>query len=339
MKHYIADDLYLPSLTAKRLLLLDTNKKLTALGAGTNGQVLIADSSEPLGVRWDDASGGGGLEDWSEADGHLLPDADDTQDIGSSAFRVRTLFGRALDLTGDIETTGRISLGTGATIEDDENAGGGIKVGYVRANIGLIRIGPQEADGVLSFASGAFEFSHKLFLPHGIEADGILVRDFTSTVVSDTTTATTILEHSIPGGILTNKVVRVRLSGSYINNSGGAATLEFRIAYGGTNILRSTLVNASTGSNTRAWLLEFWLVGSGSSAQELNGWFAMSAASGSVVEGYGGASAAPTMASNPFGGTGTINSASAQNIRVQVVHGTAHADISINKRIAFIEVM
>lgn len=75
----------------------------------------------------------------------------------------------------------------------------------------------------------------------------------------------------IPNGLfLAGRILRVRIGGNYLFNS-GTPTLTLTVSYGGTTIFADTSVAAVADADRGAWHLEFCLVAQGNSDQALSG--------------------------------------------------------------------
>jgi hypothetical protein len=77
----------------------------------------------------------------------------------------------------------------------------------------------------------------------------------------------------IPNGLfLSGRILRVRIGGNFLFNS-GAPTLRIQILYGGTTMFDSTSVASVADADRAAWLLDFNLTAQGNSDQALSGSF------------------------------------------------------------------
>lgn len=83
--------------TTKGDLIVRNNTSNVRFGVGTDGYLLIADSTQPEGIRWGSASFVGANTSLSNLSAtainlSLIPGADDSLDLGSSSFRWRDLY-------------------------------------------------------------------------------------------------------------------------------------------------------------------------------------------------------------------------------------------------------
>lgn len=66
--------------------------------------------------------------------------------------------------------------------------------------------------------------------------------------------------YTIPGGTLTtNRIIRVRLCGTYLNNSAAARIPTLRITLGGTTIYADGWISSNASASQTVWDLEFTL--------------------------------------------------------------------------------
>jgi len=109
---------------------------------------------------------------------------------------------------------------------------------------------------------------------------GSAVTNIYSTTTAETTNNTAaaidILNKSasgvvIPSGLfLAGRILRVRIGGNYLFNS-GTPTLTLTVSYGGTTMFADTSVAAVADADRGAWMLDFLLVAQGNSDQALSG--------------------------------------------------------------------
>lgn len=98
----------------------------------------------------------------------------------------------------------------------------------------------------------------------------------TAEVTNTTAAAINILDKTnggvvIPSGLfLAGRILRVRIGGNYLFNS-GTPTLTLTVIYGGTTMFADTSVAAVADADRGAWFLDLFLVAQGNSDQALTG--------------------------------------------------------------------
>ncbi|MDZ4340442.1 MAG: hypothetical protein U1B94_09570 [candidate division NC10 bacterium] len=107
----------------------------------------------------------------------------------------------------------------------------------------------------------------------GGEASPVLNRDVTENEVVNTAAETTVYSFSVPGGTLgTDKMLRLTLLGSYLNNSGAGSEITYRVKYGATTIMTAlTRVFASDASRRAVRLICLLAAQNATNAQVAHG--------------------------------------------------------------------
>lgn len=180
-----------------------------------------------------------------------------------------------------------------------------------------------------------------------IRDTGICIyRQTTADTVNTTSTAIEALNRTnsgvtIPSGLfLAGKVLRVRIGGNYLANS-GTPTIRIVVAYGGTTMF-SDISGASTNDTDRsAWFLGFDICAQGNSDQTLNGILAMGqiAAKTAPTTGIGDAwSTAMNIA--PVSGSAAVDSDAADRLlSVQVTFSVSNAANELVTEYATVELL
>lgn len=90
-------------------------------------------------------------------------------------------------------------------------------------------------------------------------ASGIisLATSAASVSVTDTTTPTDILAYTIPQGSYTNRKFRVRMGGTYVNNSGSVRIFTVNISLGGTTLYEDGSNSNGASALLTAWMMDF----------------------------------------------------------------------------------
>lgn len=146
---------------------------------------------------------------------------------------------------------------------------------------------------------------------------------------------------TIPDGLfLTGKVLRVRIGGNYLANS-GTPTIRVVINYGGTTMF-SDISGASTGDADRSpWWLDFDITAQGNSDQTLNGLLAMGkiAAKTAPTTGLGDAWDTAAIVA-PVSGSAAVNSDSANRVlSIQITFSVANAANELVVEYATVEIL
>ena len=175
---------------------------------------------------------------------------------------------------------------------------------------------------------------------HGRRGIEILDRDVETVNIVDSAVEASLYSHEIPAGALgATGGARLSMGGGYLNNSGGAQTLQIKVKLGATTVLTSNLFSIPLSNQARAWTLDVWFLNNGASSQRMHAKFLMSfpdsdnffigrtdlATSGGVL------------------GVGSNNSAedtsAARTIDVTAKHGNAHASLNLSKYTALLELI
>jgi hypothetical protein len=100
----------------------------------------------------------------------------------------------------------------------------------------------------------------------------ILVRKITSPVtVSNNASEVNLLSQAIPAGVfLPGNILRVRLGGTYLSNS-GTPTFTWRVKFGGTTMFQDVTGTTTADADRGAWFMEFELVCQAASDQQVSG--------------------------------------------------------------------
>jgi len=146
---------------------------------------------------------------------------------------------------------------------------------------------------------------------------------------------------TIPSGLfLSGRILRVRLGGNYLANS-GTPTIRVAITYGGTTMF-SDISGASTGDTDRsAWFIDFDLTAQGTSDQSLNGVVCMGqlAAKTAPTTGIGDAwSTAMNIA--PVSGAAAVNSDTGNRVlTVEITFSVSNAANELVVETATVELL
>lgn len=148
------------------------------------------------------------------------------------------------------------------------------------------------------------------------------------TVLNKTTTDTVItgagpgntLSYAVPGGTLsTDKILRVKLSGRWLNGSGGTRSVTIAVSYGGTTMWSDTSPALANNVDV-GWYMEMDLVANGSTtSQKLVGHVEIGD-TGTTTTGLSGNLATDEILSTAIiiGNNAAINSANTQSLNITV---------------------
>lgn len=151
----------------------------------------------------------------------------------------------------------------------------------------------------------------------------------TATKFTQNTLATifTLFTLTIPNGLfLAGRVLRVRLGGNYLFNS-GTPTFIFTLSYGGTTFFADVTTAATASANRGAWTIDFEVAANANADQQVSGNIAFSTqgAKTAPTTGVAGDLLLPAAIGNvmiitPFYGTAAVDSDAAD--RILLAQGT-----------------
>lgn len=143
----------------------------------------------------------------------------------------------------------------------------------------------------------------------------VLDRDSTTVSVNTTTTETTVYSFSIPADTMgTNKLIQLKMGGTFKNNSGGTRNVTARFKYGSTTF--ASPVRGVGGPNTAVGFVgNFFMVADGSTSSQ-RAWFDLKWEGGS--SGHLGLIG---------GGTSSEDSTGALTLSVTIEHGYSHSGL------------
>lgn len=138
---------------------------------------------------------------------------------------------------------------------------------------------------------------------------------------------------SIPSGLfLSGRILRVRIGGNLLVNS-GTPTLTLTVIYGGTTMFADTSVVSAADSDRRAWMLDLMIFAQGNSDQALYGslWLqpidiAVAAAATAGIGDMATANTSNRLGTIPFSGSAAVDSDAAnRTLQVQFTFNVANA--------------
>lgn len=179
----------------------------------------------------------------------------------------------------------------------------------------------------------------------------ILLKKITTPVtVANSAAIQTFFTLTVPNGLfLSGRIIRVRVAGSFLLNSGTADLVTLTISYGGTTMYADITTGVSVASALRRpFFVEFDLVAQANNDQQLQGRFELgalgTAAPPAATTGFGAADSALAVGArsnhNAFSGSAAIDSDAADNdLLVRFTHSVANAAIDTTMESATAELL
>lgn len=143
----------------------------------------------------------------------------------------------------------------------------------------------------------------------------VLAKDVTPITVVNTTVETSVFSMTVPGGSLgTDRLLRMFMFGSYLNNSGSGKNLNIRVKYGGVTV----------GNHG------FGLIASSAKRRKIQGRHYLFARDASNAQYYDGEFTEVNSVSSPlFDAAVAVNSAVDQTLEITVQHDVADLNVEI----------
>lgn len=209
----------------------------------------------------------------------------------------------------------------------------------LNASTGQHGLLPKLGGGTSNFLRADGTWAPPTALVSGVS---ILDKEVVELNVVNTTTETAIFSHTITGGTMNStSVLRLSLSGSYLNNSGLATEITIKVKLA-TTIMWGEITGTgwiSAGSVRRPWHMIFYIASANStSSQKLGGHFSMGYR-GTTLYGLGDLFDEFDVLDTPVRGTAALNMASDQTLSVTVQHADANANISFIRDIGVLELL
>lgn len=163
-------------------------------------------------------------------------------------------------------------------------------------------------------------------MPLLVETSGVAVD------VANTTAETAVFSETIAANALgTNGSLNIRMTGDYLNNSGGNRILNVVVRIGAVDVFDDDTENIVLSGIRRPWLLDLTISNENSAAvQYIVGHFRMGTLA-STVAGTGDIGADMTL-NRLIAGAATFDTTTAMLVEVRAQHPTAHASLSFRKR-------
>jgi hypothetical protein len=126
-----------------------------------------------------------------------------------------------------------------------------------------------------------------------------LVSKIATVTINNSITETDLVNFDVPayGLEFAEQSIRVKMAGEFLNNTGAAATLTFKVKLGTTTILTTAALSLAQSANRRKWDMEVELLATAADTQRIRGTlqisdadaetFANHSTDGEIVTGYG----------------------------------------------------
>ncbi len=167
----------------------------------------------------------------------------------------------------------------------------------------------------------------------------IIDRDLSTVTINDDATEQSIYSHEITAGILrATGGVRLTIGGQYLNNAGASRTLTVKIKLGVTAVLTSVGPDITNSVEWREWNLSVLFMNSTVAAQKWTAMFNLSQIGAANFTIQNTATTSGRSAGVGYA-TSTEDTSDARTLDVTMQHEVAHANLTINKQIAFLELL
>ena len=158
----------------------------------------------------------------------------------------------------------------------------------------------------------------------------LLAADTNTITVVNTTTETEIVSLIVPAyGLAKGQVVRLTTAGDFLNNSGGAATVLFKVKLGSSVVLTTPATSLANSANLRQWRLVVDVLAETSALQRVS---AVLHFSDDTAADFG-----PAETYLVGYGTDTEDGTATVDVSVSVTLGTAATTINIRRHMGFLE--
>jgi hypothetical protein len=153
---------------------------------------------------------------------------------------------------------------------------------------------------------------------------GLLDRNASNVTVSNSTTETTIYSYNVPAGLLgTTRGLRVRIRGTYTNNSGSNKTIRLRLKLGATTVLDKTSAAVATSATAANFFSTFIISNAGATNSQEAAMQFLADRAGAIV--------GPIIMT----GTAAVDTTSAQTLTITITHSAASASTTFVKEGAY----
>ena len=163
----------------------------------------------------------------------------------------------------------------------------------------------------------------------------LVAADANTVTVVNTTTETELVSLIVPAyGLATGQVVRLTVAGDFLNNSGGAATLLFKVKLGTSVALTTQALSIPASANGRKWRMIVDVLAETDALQRLSAQAFMSEA---LTQDFAWSEWSADGATAVGYGTDTEDGTSTVDVSVTATLGTAATTINIRRHMGFLE--
>ena len=172
----------------------------------------------------------------------------------------------------------------------------------------------------------------------------VLNRSTSTTTIVNDSAEQTLYSQSIAANLLsTNRMLRLTIFGSYLNNSGSNKTAQLKVKFGSTTLFDDVTAGLITGATDRPFFLQCWLANKGATNSQLlvgNFWMGRPAPPTSGIGDLGAQMSTDNQSVvAPLGGTATEDTTAAKTLSVTVQHSAAASTVSVSLLSAFLELI
>ncbi len=163
-----------------------------------------------------------------------------------------------------------------------------------------------------------------------------LTSKLSTTTVNNTVTETDLVNFDVPanGLEIVGHSIRVIASGEFLNNTGGADTVTFRVKLGATTMLATAALSFNASANRRKWFAEINLLAEAEDTQRMTGTLLVSDADADSFADHG----TDGQAATGYGTAAEVTSA-ALTFKITGQLGTANANLEVTCTMAQIELV
>lgn len=167
----------------------------------------------------------------------------------------------------------------------------------------------------------------------------MLAKSTTAATISNASTEQVVYSLSIPSGLfLAGQIIRVRIGGNYLSNS-GTPTWTWRIKYGGTTMFQDVTAATAADVDRGAWYIEFEIAAQANNDQHLSGNVSFQTPGAKTAPAVGiGDLAVTTHVNAPIAGAAAVDSDAADRLlEITVQMSVANANVQTVREFVMVE--